>query len=171
MTSATPTRYRGVVVQAYESGTEAEDAVRALIDAGFTPDEISVVAQDEARATAAAGDPEEEIAAGAGIGAVTGGALGGIIGLLVGAAAVTLPGIGVVIAGPLAAALGGAGLGAITGGIAGGLTSIGVSEEEARYYGERYEAGEILVVVAAGDREPEARRILGSGGAPDMPLV
>src|SRR5690606_33937912 len=104
-------------------------------------------------------------------GAATGGVLGGIVGLLVGAAAITIPGIGIVVAGPLAAALGGAGLGAITGGIAGALTSIGVEEDEAQHYQSRYEEGDILIVVAANGRESEAHAILNSGGTSDIPLV
>ena len=164
-------RYQGIVVQSFATEAEAEDAVRDLLDAGFTADEVSVVAQDAERAEAVTGDTAEDVAAGTGIGAVTGGVLGGIIGLLVGAAAIAIPGIGIVVAGPLAAALGGAGLGAITGGIAGALAEIGVSDEDAAYYHERYAAGDILIVVAAGDREPEARRILNAGGTPDMPLV
>lgn len=171
MTAAQPTRHEGVVVQNFYTEADAENAVRALRDAGFTTDNISVVAQDKDRATAVADDTAEDVAAETGIGAVTGGVLGGIVGLLVGAAAIAVPGIGIVIAGPLAAALGGAGLGAITGGIAGALASIGVSEGDAQHYQERYKAGDILIVVAAGGRETEARQILESGGTPDIPLV
>lgn len=170
-TGGDPTRHEEIVIQSYESEADAEDVVRNLRDAGFSADEISVVARDDEAAGAVAGASGDDVAAGTGIGAVTGGVLGGIAGLLVGAAAVAIPGIGVVVAGPLAVTLGGAGLGAITGGVAGALASIGVSEEDASHYHERFEAGDILVIVAAGDRHPEARRILGSGGTPDMPLV
>ena len=171
MSATQTTRHEGVVVQNFRNEADAENAVRALRDAGFTADEISVVAQDRDRAEGVAGGTGEDVAAGTGIGAATGGVLGGIVGLLVGAAAVAIPGIGIVIAGPLAVALGGAGLGAITGGLAGALASIGVAEDDAQRYQSHYEAGDILVVVAAGGRETEARRILESGGTPDMPLV
>jgi hypothetical protein len=164
-------QYQGVVVQSYGNESDAEDVVRELLDGGFTADEISIIARDEETAETVAGASGEDVAAGTGIGAVTGGVLGGIAGLLVGAAALAIPGIGVVVAGPLAATLGGAGLGAITGGIAGALASIGVSEEEASHFNERYESGDILVVVAAGDREPDARRILGPGDDQDVLLV
>ncbi len=90
--------------------------------------------------------------------------LGALGGLLLGATALTISGIGLVIAGPLAAVLGGAGIGAVTGGLAGALAGLGVSEDDARQYEERVEAGDILVVVAAGEREAEARWIL-EGGA------
>ncbi len=156
-------RYRragGVVVGNFRNESDAEAAVRALQNAGFGADEVSIVAQDRGRARDVAEGTGADVGEGAGIGAATGGALGALGGLLVGATALTIPGIGLVIAGPLAAILGGAGVGAITGGLAGALAGLGVSDEEARQYQERFEAGDILVVVAAGDREAEARRIL-----------
>jgi hypothetical protein len=154
-------RASGVVIQSYTSEEDAVAAVRALQAAGFTADEISVIARDERAAEHVADDAGVNVAEGAGVGAVTGGALGALGGLLIGASAVALPGIGIVIAGPLAAALAGAGAGALTGGLAGALIGLGVSEDEANLYQDRFQAGEILVTVAAAEREPEARRILG----------
>ncbi len=162
-------RYReegGVVVQSFRRESDAESAVRALMDTGFGPDDVSVVARDRGRAEGVAQDTGADTGEGAGIGAATGGVLGGLGGLLLGATALAIPGIGIVVAGPLAAVLGGAGIGAITGGLAGALAGLGVSEDDARQYQERVEAGDILVVVAAGNGEEEARRILhgGAGG-------
>lgn len=160
MTASQRTDYSGVVVENFADQRRAERAVQALVDAGFTANEISVVAQDRERAEAVADDTGQDVAEGAGIGAATGGVLGGITGLLLGATALAIPGIGVVVAGPLAAILGGAGIGAVGGGIAGALAGLGVSDDDAERYRERYEAGDILVVVAAGARESEARMIL-----------
>lgn len=160
-------RYRqegGIVVESYAGESDAERAVRALRDAGFGADDVSIVARDEGRAEAVAQDTGTDTAEGAGIGAATGGVLGALGGLLVGATALTIPGVGIVLAGPLAAVLGGAGIGAVTGGLAGALAGLGVSEDDAERYQQRVEAGDILVVVAAGDREAEARRILKGGG-------
>ncbi len=154
----------GIVLESYSSESEAERAVRALQDAGFGADDISIVAKDEGRAQGVAQDTGTDTAEGAGIGAATGGVLGALGGLIVGATALTIPGIGLVIAGPLAAVLGGAGLGAVTGGLAGALAGLGVSKDEAEQYQERVEAGDILVVVAAGQREAEARQILEGRG-------
>ena len=171
MSTTEPIRNRDVVVQNFHTEVDAENAIRALLDAGFTPDQISVVAHDKDRSQVVVDETEEEVATGAGIGAVTGGVLGGIIGLLVEAAALAIPGIGIVIAGPLAAALGGAGVGAITGGIAGALAALGVTEDEAQRNQEHFEAGDILVIVDAGDRAREAREILETGGTLDTPLT
>ena len=164
MTFASTNRQGGLVVQAFAEQADAEAAVRALLDAGIRPDDISIVAQDRGRAREVADDTGADVGTGAGIGAATGGVLGALGGLLLGATALTIPGIGIVVGGPLAAVLAGAGTGAVTGGVAGALAGLGVSEDEARQYQERVEAGDILVVVAAGEREAEARRILHARG-------
>ncbi len=148
------------VVQSFSTQAAAEAAVRALREAEFTGDEISVVVRDEDRARILAADTGAETAKGAGIGAATGGVLGVIAGLLVGAAVITIPGVGIVLAGPLAAAIGVGVAGGITGGLAGALAGLGVAKDDARHYQQRLEAGDILVVVAAGPREVEAREIL-----------
>src|SRR5205085_2651376 len=137
------TRQRGgIVVQSFVTQAAAEAAVRALRDAGFTNDEISVVARDDARARAVVADTGGETAKGAGIGAVTGGVLGAIVGLLAGAAVLAVPGVGIVLAGPLALALGGAAAGVVTGGLAGALAGLGVAKDEAHHYQQRLEAGD-----------------------------
>jgi uncharacterized protein (TIGR02271 family) len=80
----------------------------------------------------------------------------------------------VVAAGPLAAGLGavlgstatGAVLGAGVGAIAGALIGMGVPEEEANVYEQRFNQGRILVTVKAGaNRYNEAERILRNAGA------
>ncbi len=83
--------------------------------------------------------------------------LGALGGLLVGLGALTIPGIGPVIAaGPLAVALStltGVGVGAVAGGVTGGLLGaligLGIPEQEAHYYAEGVRRGGVLVTVQA----------------------
>ena len=157
------TRPDGLVVQSFASESDAEAALLALRDAGFSPDAVSVMARDEGRAREVADDTGADTATGAGIGAATGAGLGALGGLLVGATALAIPGIGIVVAGPLAAVLGGAGVGGVTGGLAGALAALGVSDDDAKRYEERLEAGDIVIAVAAGDRERQAWQILHGG--------
>jgi hypothetical protein len=64
----------------------------------------------------------------------------------VGMAALTIPGIGLVIAaGPVTGALTGMVAGAITGGITGALVKSGVPEDEAPYYAEGIRCGGTLI--------------------------
>lgn len=80
--------------------------------------------------------------------AVAGASIGGLAGLLVGAAALAIPGVGPFIAaGPIAAALGGMVAGSAAGGVIGALSSVGVPEEYARHYAARIDEGQSLVSV------------------------
>jgi hypothetical protein len=146
-------------IQDFATERGALSAIRALQEAGFSSDSISVVARDEGVAqgvmTDAAMDETES-----GESVVTGMTAGGVVGaaaaLLIGATTLAVPGLGIAIGGPLVGAL----AGAAGGGLIGGLIGLGVPNEEAEYYAERANAGRILVVVAAGSRVEEARGIM-----------
>jgi hypothetical protein len=84
--------------------------------------------------------------------AFIGGAIGGTVGaILAGIAAVgtsiALPGLGLVIAGPLAAAAVGAGAGAASGGLVGALIGWNIPEERVKEYEEGVKNGGILMGV------------------------
>jgi hypothetical protein len=146
------------ITRLYDSYDRALQAVRALKDAGFTDDQISVVANRATTETPA----EEDAEAGAGIG----GTLGAAAGLLAGLGVIAIPGIGpVVAAGWLAStvAVGAAGAvaGGATGGIVGALTGSGLPEDEANVYAESLRRGDSLLTIRVpDDRELEATRIL-----------
>jgi len=140
------------VVALYEDMPTAQQAVEELSNNGFDRAQISLVSQDaEGRYTSQTGDGEstgENIAEGVGVGA----AVGGIGGLLVGLAALAIPGVGPIIAaGPLASALIGAGVGAATGGLIGALGESGVPPEQAEYYAEGVRRGGALVTAQVPD--------------------
>jgi uncharacterized membrane protein len=141
----------------YDNRADAVDAVRALQDNnGVMRNDISMVASD------AAGEYQEyhgrDIPADDTVddtmeGAASGALLGGAGGLLVGLAALAIPGIGPIIAaGPIAVAIAGAGIGAVTGGIIGALVDLGVDEERAGYYAEGVRRGGTLVTVHVDER-------------------
>ena len=160
MASKNTRTYEGVVVQSFRSEDEAVDAIRRLQSAGFTNDQVSVIARDENVSRQVADDTGTQAEEGAVTGAVAGGVLGGIAALIAGASAVAIPGVGLAIGGPIAAAI----AGAAGGGLIGGLIGMGIPEEEAKHYNERLEAGDIVVSVVAGNREAEAREILHGDG-------
>jgi hypothetical protein len=87
-------------------------------------------------------------------GAGTGAAIGGTVGATLAAIAaigtsVALPGIGLIVAGPLAAALAGAGAGGATGGIIGALIGAGIPEERVKHYETGLKEGGIVMGVNA----------------------
>jgi hypothetical protein len=142
----------------------ADRAYDALRGAGYDKDDISVMGRGVEGRTGLADDRGD---VSAGEGAVT----GGVVGLLLGAAAMLIPGIGPIVAvGPLAAGLAGAVTGGVTGavvgGITGGLIDAGVPEEEARWYNERFSSGGYLVTVRTDESGyGKARAILETAGA------
>src|SRR5688572_23776261 len=155
------------IVALYDSMDTAHKVVRDLRDAGIADSNISLVAQNasgEYRESTTQGESGagEGAATGAGVGAV----VGGIGGLLVGLGALTIPGIGPVLAaGPLAAAVSaivGAGVGAVagaaTGGLLGALVDMGIPEEQAGYYSEGVRRGGILVVAETEDQDVDRVR-------------
>jgi len=146
------------IVGLFDHFSEAEATVRELERAGYDRNDISMVANESARAygrtTTAGGDTGT--AEGAGTGAVIGGVAGGAAGLIASLAGLAIPGIGPILAaGPLVAALTGAGVGAVAGGLIGALTTAGVPEEHARYYEEGVRRGGTLVTVSASDADAD----------------
>jgi stress response protein YsnF len=138
------------VTALFETYTNANNAVRDLVNQGFERDDIGIMAHESLTDydTRVHDDDTSGAVTGAGIGA----AVGGVGGLVLSLTAVVIPGIGpVMAAGPLVAALAGAGIGAAAGGLLGALTDLGVPEEEAHYYAEGVRRGGVLVTVQTTD--------------------
>jgi hypothetical protein len=133
-----------MVTGLFPDRASAERAYQSASSRGYGKDDINLVMSDETRKRHFATDTgaETELGTKAAEGAGVGGAIGGAIGAVLGAIAavgtsIAIPGLGLVIAGPLAAGLAGAGAGALTGGLVGALVGWGIPEEHAK----RYEAG------------------------------
>lgn len=131
----------------------AEKGYQVLSERGYSKDDINVVMSDETkkRHFTTAGT-ETELGNKAAEGAGVGGAIGGTVGAIAAAVAavgtsIAIPGIGLVLAGPIAAALAGAGAGAATGGIVGALVGWNMPEERVKEYDEGIRNGGILMGV------------------------
>jgi len=159
----------------------AEEALHELKNSGFPMDRVSVIARnadgrDDIAGTQVSdrvGDKSDE---GAKVGAATGGALGGLGGLLVGLGALALPGIGPVIAGgavatALATTLAGGAIGAAAGGLVGALVGLGIPEDRARVYSDRFQRGHYLLMVDGTEAEiRRAETILKRRGIEDFDI-
>ncbi len=156
------------VVAVFPDFETAEHAIGALHQAGYTSDEVSLVAKGTEASSELPSQAESEHAVhGAERGAIVGGILGGLVGI----AALAIPGVApIAAAGWLAAALGGAAAGAAAGGLIGAMTEMGVPEDVARRYGHQVSEGNFLVMVVAeeGEREQNAGRILTEAGSADV---
>lgn len=145
-----------LVTALFGNKTQAEAAIDALIKRGYTRDDISVIMSDATRNKHFAIETGNKAADGTGIG----GAVGGVVGATLAAIAavgtsLALPGLGIVVAGPIAAALAGAGAGGLTGGVIGALVGAGIPEHRANVYDAGVREGGILVGIEARTTEDE----------------
>src|SRR6266576_2008649 len=126
----------------------AEAAVDAILKRGYTRDDISVLMSDATRSKEFALQTRTHAADGAGIGGALGGAVGAVLAAIAAVGTtIFLPGINLIIAGPLAAALAGAGAGAATGGVIGALIGAGIPEYRAKVYEAGLRSGGVLLGV------------------------
>jgi hypothetical protein len=139
-TQATSTRQEpGILTGLFRDRESSESAYKDLRDRGYTDDEINVMMSDETRDKHYRDNPDSELGSkaleGAGVGSIVGGTLGAVVGGLAAIGTnVLLPGLGLVVSGPIVAALVGAGAGGATGGLAGALIGWGIPEERANLY-------------------------------------
>ncbi len=142
----------------------AERAYNNLRDRGYTDDEINVIMSEDSMkkyfkehekvGESKFGNKAKE---GAGTGSAIGGAVGAATGIIAAiGTSVIIPGLGFVIAGPLAAGLAGAGAGGITGGIVGALVGAGIPKERAEKYERGIKEGHIVVGVKLRNEEDAA---------------
>lgn len=139
----------------------AEAAYNAAYARGYSKDDVNLVMSDETRQRHFSGDAtgrETELgnkaAEGAGIGAGIGGTVGAVLAAIAAVGtSLALPGLGLVVAGPLAAAVAGAGAGAASGGLIGALIGWNIPEERVKHYEEGIKKGGILMGLNA--RTPE----------------
>ena len=130
----------------------AERAYQRALDEGYKPSDINVF-MSEASRTKYYGSPvvlEEgnKSMDGLGLGGATGGAIGGIFAAIAAIGTnLIIPGLGLVIAGPLAAGLAGAGAGSIAGGLIGALVGWGFPEERVHEFESGLKSGGIVLSV------------------------
>jgi hypothetical protein len=141
----------------------AQSAYEAAVDRGYGVDEVNLVMSDATRERhfagaaseappdpsidAASGDAEGDDAdEGAGIGAGLGGALGAVVASVAAiGTGVSLPGLGLVLSGPLSAALAGTEADGAAAGVLGGLVGWGLPQEQARVYEAGLHDGAIVM--------------------------
>jgi hypothetical protein len=130
----------------------AEGAYNSALSRGYTKDDVNLMMTDQTRDKYFADTDDSDLGNKAMEGAGTGSAIGGTLGAIIGGIAaigtsVLIPGLGLVVAGPLAAALAGAGAGGLTGGLVGALVGSGIPEDRAREYEEGVKNGGIVMGV------------------------
>ncbi|HET9109599.1 MAG TPA: hypothetical protein VFN78_02125 [Ktedonobacterales bacterium] len=157
------------IVGMFENTRDVDAVLVELEKHGFSKSDVSVVARREVLKESGL-----DITTGAEVGAITGATTGGVAGLLIGLGAITIPGVGPIVAAGefltwVGATVLGLAAGAIGGGLLGGLVALGLPEHEAKVFVEGVKRGNLIVAVRASDtRLAEAEQILRAGNAIDI---
>jgi hypothetical protein len=150
----------------FPSRASAEHAVDELVAAGFSENDVSLLMSDTTRGREFVVHKGTKTPEAAATGATVGGVIGAIAAGLAAVGTLVVPGLSLVAAGPIVAALAGLGAGAAAGGLTGALVGMGIPEHEAKFAHKEIEKGGILVgVYTHDDRAKIARQILDSSGA------
>jgi len=142
-----------VITGMFRDKDSAERAYTSLSERGYSKDDINVIMSDETRDkyfAEGSDGADTELGTKALEGTGTGAAIGGTTGAVLGAIAaigtsVALPGLGLLVAGPLAGALVGAGAGGAAGGLIGAMVGSGIPEDRAKEYESGVKEGGIVM--------------------------
>lgn len=143
----------GMLTGMFHDRESTEKAYNTLREKGYSNEDINLIMSGETRKNHFSEKMyDTEIGTKAAEGAGKGSAIGGAVGAAAGVIAaigtsLIIPGLGLVIAGPIAAGLAGAGAGSITGGIIGALVGSGIPEERAKLYESGIKNGKIVMGV------------------------
>ena len=149
--SGDPKRVTGL----FRDSESVERAYQTVVERGYDMGDFNVVMSDDTRKRYFSDDRQiktelgSKAAEGGELGGPTGGRIGIIIPVLAACAVLALPGLGVVVAGPIAASLAAAGAAGLAAGLIGALSNWGIPEERVQQYAVGIHDGGILVGVKA----------------------
>lgn len=147
-------RSENFLARSYRDREAAEHYYNRLRERGYTDDNIDIIMSDDTRKKYFSNSGEylsgfgNKALEGAGTGSAIGSAVGAAVGIIAAiGTSLIIPGLGIVVAGPLAAGLAGAGAGGVTGGIIGALIGFGIPEDKAKIYEQDIKNGNIVIGV------------------------
>lgn len=159
--AGTHTHSTPMLTGVFRNRQDAEAAYNDLVKHGYQKDDITLIMSEETRSRYFDHDDEaresnmgSKALEGTGAGSAAGGIIGAAAGILatVGTS-IAIPGLGLLIAGPIAAGLAGAGAGGITGGLIGALVGAGIPKERAKRFEDEIKEGAIVIGVRPRSRE------------------
>jgi hypothetical protein len=151
-----------MVLAVFQNRDDAERAFDLLYARGYRDSEINVLMTDQTRSNfypdAMRDEHRHDTGTRATEGMGVGGAVGGAVGATLAAVAaigtsIAIPGLGIFVAGPIAAALAGGGAGALTGGLIGLLAGAGIPAQNVEAYQAALRDGGVVFGVVPRNRE------------------
>jgi hypothetical protein len=145
----------------------AQYAAEKLSEAGVAREAIGLLMSERARKRIMTIEKHNRAPEGVAAGGVAGGALGALLAGLTAIAAVVVPGVGLLAAGPLVSLFAGVGAGATAGGFVGGIIGLGIHDHEAKLYDEILKDDGVLVAISTRDKATRdlAAKVLEDCGA------
>ncbi|MCH7415053.1 hypothetical protein MM213_16245 [Belliella sp. R4-6] len=154
------TSEKRVLTGMFSDRQSTEKAYNTLHERGYSQEEINLIMSNDTREKHFNDDASKETEIGtkaaehAGKGSAIGGTLGAIAGVVAAiGTSVAIPGLGILIAGPIAAGLAGAGAGGLAGGVIGALVGSGIPEARAKLYESGIEDGNVVISVTPKNEE------------------
>jgi hypothetical protein len=152
-----------IVTAVFRTASQVESAYEAAVEHGYKIGDVNVVMSEDTRRRLYTEKPEisSEIGKKAAEGAELGGPTGGRVGIAISiaaavGAAIALPGLGFVVAGPIAVALAGAGAAGLAAGLISVMADWGLPEDRQRLYESEIGDGGILIGVRTRNAEDAA---------------
>lgn len=142
-----------MVTGMFRDRESAESAYQSLPARGYSERDVNLAMSEDTRKRYFGDETvTTELGNKAAEGAGVGGAIGATVGAIAAAIAavgtsIAIPGLGLVLAGPAAAAIAGAGAGGVAGGLVGALVGWGIPEERVKHYEEGIKQGGIVLGV------------------------
>ena len=142
-----------MVTGLFRDSKSVERAYQSVVKRGYDIGDINLVMSDDTRKKYFPDDRQtktelgNKAAEGGDLGGPTGGGIGILIPVLAAGAVMALPGLGLILAGPIAAALAGAGAAGLAVGLVGALSDWGIPEERIQQYEKGLHDGGILMAV------------------------
>ena len=164
-----------MLTAAFRRRSDAAAAHEWLVERGYSSSEINVLMSDTTRHAFRNDDSPIQASSFAPEGIATGGAIGTAVGASLAAIAaigtsIAIPGLGLVLAGPIVAAFAGGGAGAVAGGLVGGLVGFGIPESNAHAYEAVLRDGGVVfgVVPHSNDDATDIRQYFADSGAENI---
>jgi len=142
-----------VVTGLFKDSESVERAYAVIAERDYGTDDINVVMSDDTRRQYFSDDRQiktelgRKVEEGGALGGPMGGKIGMLIPAIIAAGVVAIPGLGLLVAGPVAVALGAAGAAGLAVGLVGALSDWGIPEERGKQYETGVQDGGILMGV------------------------
>jgi hypothetical protein len=136
----------------FKDRKSAEHAYDKLKEKGYTDKEIDIMMSKATHEKYFKKNEDEglgsKVMEGVGAGSAVGGVVGAVVGILAAVGtSLVIPGLGLVLAGPIALGLAGAGAGGVSGGVLGALVGAGMPKDRAEKHEKNIREGNIVVGV------------------------